>query len=136
MNIWIGTGRLARNPEITLQSDGKRRVTFTMAIDNDFKNKTTGEKDTVWFDVTNWSKSDYANIVHLGKGDLVSVVGRVDKPSAYLDKDGCPRAVNKVIASSYKLLAHRVSDKDKAAQDAVAAQQQQEALGQDDDLPF
>ena len=136
MNIWIGTGRLSRNPEITLQSDGKRRVSFSMGVDNSFKSKNTGEKEVVWFDVTNWSKSDYADIVHLGKGDLVEVTGRIDKPSAYLDKDGCPRAVNKVIASSYKLLAHRVSDKDKAVQDAVATQQQQEALGQDDDLPF
>ena len=136
MNIWIGTGRLARNPEITLQSDGKRRVTFTMAIDNDFKNKTTGEKDTVWFDVTNWSKSDYANIVHLGKGDLVSVVGRVDKPSAYMNKDGVPQATNKIIASSYKLLAHRVSDKDKAANQVAAAQEQGTLAEGDDDLPF
>ena len=136
MNIWNGTGRLARNPEITRQSDDKRRVSFTIGVDNNFKKKDAGEKEVVWFDVTNWSKSDYATIVHLGKGDLVEVTGRLEMPSVFLDKDGRPRAVNKVIASSYKLLAHRVSDKDKAVQDAVAAQQQQEALGQDDDLPF
>ena len=43
-------GRMVRDPELKRVAD-KSCVNFTLAVDRDFKDKSTGEKATDWIDV-------------------------------------------------------------------------------------
>ena len=51
LNRIILMGRLARDPELRHTQSGTPVASFRLAVDRDFKDKTTGEKATDWIDV-------------------------------------------------------------------------------------
>ena len=91
LNIAAITGPLGQNPEITMYANGKQSTKFSIASNRDYKDEE-GERPVDWIPVIGWGKgpANYAQKVHLGKGDIVSVTGRVET-SIYTDKNGQKR---------------------------------------------
>ena len=54
LNRIIIMGRLARDPELRRTQTGTPVASFRLAVDRDFKDKTTGERSTDWIDVVAW----------------------------------------------------------------------------------
>ena len=54
LNHIVIMGRLVRDPELRRTQNGTAVTTFTLAVDRDFKSKTTGEKETDFIDVVAW----------------------------------------------------------------------------------
>ena len=50
-------GRLARDPELRRTQTGTPVASFRLAVDRDFKDKTTGERSTDWIDVVAWRQT-------------------------------------------------------------------------------
>lgn len=97
MNNCIFTGRLTKEPEAKSFESGKEKVSFTLAVDKEYKK---GEADFIpcvaWGDLgKNISK-------FLGKGSLVCVRGSLERRT--YEKDGEKRYIYEVNAQKVDFL--------------------------------
>lgn len=93
-------GRLGKDPDFNVISDGTPVAKFSLAVDQG------KEKDPMWVTVVAWSK--LAEIVekYASKGMQVFVQGRLQTRS-YEDKSGVKRQLIEVVASTIQLLEKR-----------------------------
>ena len=77
LNRIILMGRLARDPELRHTQTGTPVASFRLAVDRDFKDKTTGEKATDWIDVVAWRQTAEFVSRYFTKGRLAVVEGRL-----------------------------------------------------------
>lgn len=91
LNLVVVTGRLGGNPEIIMFETGKQRTRFTLAVNRDYKSEN-GERPIDWIPVVCWGKggANYAQTVHLAKGDEMTVTGRLENAS-WTDENGQKR---------------------------------------------
>lgn len=103
MNNLVLSGRLTSAPELKTTGSGVNYTNITIAIDRDYKDKT-GEKVTDFFDITVWRQSAEFITQYCNKGDIVSVVGQLQKRS--YDKDGKTIWTTDIIADKVNIV-HR-----------------------------
>ena len=91
-------GRLGADPELRKTQSGTAVVSFTIAVDRDFKDKQTGERETDWINCVAWrGKAEFiAN--HFSKGRMIVLAGRLQTRD-YTDKDGNKRYVTEILVS-------------------------------------
>ena len=99
LNHIVIMGRLARDPELRHTQSGTPVATFRMAVDRDFKDKTTGERATDWIDVVAWRGTGEFVSRYLAKGRLAVVEGRL-QIREWTDKEGNRRTAAEVVADS------------------------------------
>ena len=93
MNKFIGSGRLAKEPEVRYTQNGKCVCSFTLAMDDGY-----GEnKKTTFLPVIVWDKIGEACGNNLVKGQAVVVEGRMQVRS-YDAQDGSKRYVTECVA--------------------------------------
>lgn len=89
LNKIVLIGRLVRDPEYRALSDGTSVCNFTLAVDDDFKDKD-GSKVTDFVECTAWRKTaEYITRYQL-KGALLAVTGRL-KSRKWTDREGNKR---------------------------------------------
>ncbi len=77
-------GHLGKDPETRFTPSGQKVTTFTIAT-----NHRKGKEDiTIWVRVTVWGDRFDKMISYLKKGSAVVVMGRMNPPSSYTDKEG------------------------------------------------
>lgn len=131
MNI---IGRLTRDAEVRITSQGKQVVNFTLAVNEGYKSKE-GQwiEQTEFFDCSYWRTPNVAKI--LTKGLLVELLGRVSA-RAWTNKDGEPRAGLNFRTSDIKPLA---GFKKNETVQAIVQKGKSKKLAKEiteDDLPF
>lgn len=99
LNRVVICGRLPRDIELRQSKSGSSFAGFSLAVDRDFKNKETGERDTDWLDVVVNGKTAEFAAKFFHKGDCMIVDGRLRKRS-YTDKDGNNRSVVEIAADN------------------------------------
>ena len=112
--ITIVAGRLGRDPELDRLKSGTAVCNFPVAA-NDRKRdpKTSRWRNfPTWYQVTVWHKEGERCARFLRKGSAIVVVGQV-RSEAYLDKDGEPIAVMKLIAKTVRFISDYNSGEDK-----------------------
>lgn len=121
VNKWIGIGRLGRDPEVRYLNDGKMITSFSIAVDERYKNNS-GEKmsKTEWVNIVAFGKLAEICGNYLAKGKLVYIEGKLQTRS-WEDKDGNKRQTTEIICNDMKML------------DSKAARQEQDAPT---DVPF
>lgn len=141
-------GRLVADPELRTTPSGVPVATFRIAVDRDFKNKQTGEKETDFVTIVAWRSTAEFVSRYFAKGRMVVVDGRLQiRP--YTDRDGNKRTAAEVVADS---VYFGDSKRDGDGQDASyqpggyggygsgpsgqPSQQFEELEGEDGDLPF
>lgn len=92
-------GRLARDPELRHTQGGTAVVSFSIAVDRDFKDKNTGERTTDWINVVAWRATAEFVSRYFTKGRMVVVDGRLQTRD-WTDKDGNKRTAVEVVAES------------------------------------
>jgi single-strand DNA-binding protein len=92
-------GRLARDPELRRTQTGTPVASFTLAVDRDFKDKTTGERATDWIDVVAWRTTAEFVSRYFTKGRMAVVEGRLQIRD-WTDKDGNKRRSAEVVADN------------------------------------
>lgn len=89
LNHIVISGRLVREPEYRTTDAGIGWCNFTLAVDDDFKDKD-GNKQTDFIDCTAWRKTAEYIVTYQRKGSQVEVSGRL-KSRKWTDKDGNKR---------------------------------------------
>ena len=92
-------GRLARDPELRRTQSGTPVVSFRLAVDRDFKDKSTGEKATDWIDVVAWRQTAEFVSRYFSKGRMAIVEGRL-QVREWTDKDNNKRTTTEVVADN------------------------------------
>ncbi len=92
-------GRLVRDPELRNTPSGAAVANFTLAVDRDFKNKETGEKETDFINIQAWRGTAEFVSKFFAKGRMAVVEGRLQMRN-YTDKKENKRTVAEVVADS------------------------------------
>jgi len=130
MNI---TGRLTRDAEIKTLDDNRPVVNFSVAVNDNYKNKDGNRiEQTAFFDCSYWITPNVAKL--LTKGSLVELTGRISL-RAWTDNDGKARAGLNFHTSQIKF--HGGGRKPETLQDTSQSQNRGFTENQtEDDLPF
>ena len=132
-NVCTFIGRLTANPEITLLPNGKERVRFSIPVDRNYK-REDGTRPCDFIPVTIWGAA-YVKKTNMGKGDKVCVSGRIELYE-WTAQDGSKKQGFTLNCNSIELVQKKQSEKDKAANQVAAAQEQGTLVEGEDDLPF
>ena len=138
LNNVIIAGRMARDPELLRTQSGTPVVSFTLAVDRDFKDKTTGDRITDWIDCVAW-KSTAEYVSRYGaKGRTAIVSGRLQIRD-WTDKDGNKRRTAEVVANNVYFGDSKRKVDQSCAQQAENISQDSEQFAEidsDGPLPF
>ena len=149
LNRWEGIGRLGQDIEMRYMPNGNAVANFSIAVDDSYKDKQTGQKveQTEWVRCVAFGKSAEFLGEWLRKGARVLAVGKL-KTREY-EKDGIKRYVTEIhLGQGTEIIDWPPKDEprrqshsqDRAArQPAPRPQQQQPAPNYDsfdDDIPF
>lgn len=92
-------GRLVANPESRQTHSGVAVTTFRIAVDRDFKNRDTGEREADFVTIVAWRSTAEFVSQHFTKGRMAVVEGRLQiRP--YTDRDGNKRNATEVVADN------------------------------------
>ena len=99
LNKIILMGRLTRDPELRHTQSGVAVASFALAVDRDFKDRSTGEKSTDFIDVVAWRQTGEFVSKYFTKGRMAVVEGRLQIRD-WTDKDGNKRRAAEVVADN------------------------------------
>lgn len=119
MNLMVGMGRLARDPEIRYTNDNKAVANFTIAIDRRFKRD--GEPDADFFYCTAFGKTAEFIEKYLKKGTKIVITGHLQNDT-YTDKEGQKKTTTKIMVDSCEFAESKAAQ----SNDAPAPKQQTE----------
>ena len=102
INRAVLTGRLTRDPELRYTTSGTAVVSFTLAVDRQFRNQN-GDRDADFINCVIWRKSAENFCNFTSKGSLVGIQGRIQTRS-YDNKDGQRVYVTEVVAENITFL--------------------------------
>lgn len=92
-------GHLTRDPELRHTQTGTLVVSFSLAVDRDYKDKDTGERATDFINVVAWRGTAEFVSRYFSKGRMAVVEGRLQIRD-WTDKEGSKRRTAEVIADS------------------------------------
>jgi single-strand DNA-binding protein len=101
-------GNLGNDPELKSLEGGKTVTNFSIATNERWKDKLTGEdrERTEWHRIVAWGKTAELAAEYLGKGRTVCIEGRLQTRS-WKDKDGVDRYTTEVVADELTFLGGR-----------------------------
>lgn len=105
MNKVVLVGRLTRDPEVRVFSNGNPVANFTLAINRNFKNKD-GNIDADFIPVAVYGRQSDVIQKYVTKGSQLGVDGRIQVRS-YDAQDGSKRYVTEVVADNIELMGSR-----------------------------
>lgn len=92
-------GRLVADPECRQTPSGVAVATFRIAVDRDYKNRDTGERETDFVTIVAWRGTAEFVQRYFSKGRMAVVEGRLQiRP--YTDRDGNKRSATEVVADN------------------------------------
>lgn len=128
MNRVCIMGRLTRDPELRRTQSGVSVTSFTIAVDDDFKDKS-GEKKAHFFDVVAWRNTAEFVCSYFGKGRMAVVDGKL-QTREWEDRDGNKRKAVEIVAESVYFGDSKRSDEVPKSTDGF------EEIEESGDLPF
>ena len=99
LNHIVVMGRLTRDPELRRTGSGIAVTSFTVAVDRDFSNKESGERETDFIDCVAWRSTGEFVAKYFQKGSMAVVSGRLQMRS-WTDKDGNKRRTAEIVADN------------------------------------
>ena len=99
LNQIVIMGRLTRDPELRRTGSGLAVASFSVAVDRDWPNKETGEKETDFIDCVAWRQTGEFVSKYFEKGSMIVVSGRLQiRP--WTDKDGNKRKTAEIVVDN------------------------------------
>lgn len=134
MNNITLVGRLTRDPELKYFQSGTAKLTFSIAVDRDYKTKD-GNKITDFIPVEAIGKSAETWSNYLGKGRQVGIQGsmQVDR---YTDDSGNNKTFAKVFAKNVEFLDYGKDKSNEPQYEPQGLDPQGFQAIDDDDIPF
>ena len=99
LNHIVIMGRLTRDPELRRTGSGLAVASFSVAVERDFPNKETGEREVDFIDCVAWRQTGEFVSKWFTKGSMIVVSGRLQiRP--WTDKDGNKRRTAEIVADN------------------------------------
>lgn len=104
-------GRVGKDPE-SREVGGHTVATVSVAVSKRWTGNDGQRRErTVWFRCTAWRRQAEIIMSFVKKGDLITLVGEMEEPSAWLPRDGGdPRAQNEMTISQVTLMPNQRSE--------------------------
>ena len=99
LNHIVLMGRLVRDPELRRTQAGVSVTTFRIAVDRDFGNRETGEREADFIDVVAWRQTGEFVSKYFAKGRMAVVSGRLQMRN-WTDNNGQKRTNAEVVADN------------------------------------
>lgn len=99
LNHIVIMGRLTRDPELRRTGSGIAVVSFNVAVERDFAEKQSGQKETDFIDCVAWRQTGEFVSKYFTKGRVIVVSGRL-RIRNYTDKDGNKRRSAEIVADN------------------------------------
>ena len=99
LNRIILMGRLTRDPELRHTGSGTAVASFSLAVERDFRDKTSGQKTTDFIDIVAWRQTGEFVSKYFTKGRMAIVEGRLQTRD-WTDKEGNKRVATEVVAEN------------------------------------
>lgn len=113
LNHIVIMGRLTRDPELRRTGSGLAVAGFTVAVDRDFTNKDSGERETDFIDCVAWRSTGEFVSKYFSKGSMAVVSGRLQiRP--WEDKNGNKRRTAEIVADNVYFGGSKRSDQQPA----------------------
>lgn len=143
MNLIHIAGHLGSDPEVRHTPSGQKVVSFRMAT----RSRKGGQDTTIWYRITIWGDRFDRMLPYLKKGSAVIVVGELQQPEIYTNRDGQTQVSLDVTAEAIRFSPFGRSERQEgraepAAQPAAAPAAMAATTpygaesASDDDLPF
>ena len=97
LNKVIIMGRLTKDPELRRTNNGTAVASFSIAVERDFKDASTGKRETDFFDVVAWRGTGEFVSRYFTKGRMAVVEGRL-QARTWKDGEGNNRRNVEVVA--------------------------------------
>ena len=99
LNKCFFMGRLTRDPELRHTGSGTAVASFSLAVERDFRDKTSGQKTTDFIDIVAWRQTGEFVSKYFTKGRMAVVEGRLQMRD-WQDRDGNKRRSAEVVADN------------------------------------
>lgn len=99
LNHIVIQGRLTRDPELRRTGTGLAVASFSVAVERDFPNKETGEKEVDYIDCVAWRHNGEFVSKYFAKGSMIVVSGRL-QIRTWTDKDGNKRKTAEIVTDN------------------------------------
>ena len=134
INDAILVGNLGKSPEIRVTNSGKKCARFSLATSKRYRDANGEQKElTYWHNCTVWGKlADTLESLNLAGGTCVLVRGEITYSS--YEKDGNRVTRTEINVANLQILSPKSGTAH--ASGNAKPQTQQEAVEDDDDLPF
>lgn len=94
MNQMVIAGHLGADPEVRFTSSGQKVTTLRVAA----RVRRSGKDDTIWWKVTIWGEQFDKMIPYFKKGSPIIVVGELNKPEIFTDREERPQVSMSITA--------------------------------------
>jgi single-strand DNA-binding protein len=94
MNQITIAGHLGADPEVRFTSSGQKVTTLRVAA----RARRSGKDETIWWKVTIWGEQFDKMIPYFKKGSPIIVVGELNKPEIFTDREGRPQVSMSITA--------------------------------------
>ena len=92
-------GRLVSEPELRHTQSEVPVANLRLAVDRDFKDKESGERQADFFNLTAWRHTAEFVCKYFQKGDMMIVDGKIQN-NTYTDKDGNNRVSTNIVVEN------------------------------------
>ena len=99
LNHIVLMGRLTRDPELRKTQSGVSVASFSLAVDRDFQNRDSGEKQTDFIDIVAWRSTAEFVSKYFTKGRMAVVSGRLQIRD-WTDREGGKRRSAEEVADN------------------------------------
>ncbi|WP_029188031.1 single-stranded DNA-binding protein [Streptococcus suis] len=137
INNVVLVGRLTRDVELRYTPSNQAVATFTLAVNRNFKNQSTGEREADFINCVLWRQQAENLANWTKKGHLIAITGRIQTRS-YENQQGQRVYVTEVVAESFQVLEKRDNSANYSSMDEQMPPGMSGQLMDitDDDLPF
>jgi single-strand DNA-binding protein len=130
-------GNLGNDPEMRYTPTGVAVTSFSLAVSRSWTGKDGQRQEkTIWFRINAWDKLAETASQYLSKGRQVFVVGELEEPRTFNDRDGNTRVSLDVRALTIKFLGRAADGSGAATHTAAGTQAPPAADMHEEDIPF
>lgn len=137
LNHVVIMGRMVRDPELRHLDNGTSVTSFSVAVDRNYVDKTTNERQADFLNVVAWRQTAEFVCKYFHQGDMIALEGSLQSRK-YTDKDGNNRTAIEIVASNISFCGGKNGGNVNAAttNDAPATMVANAPSEDNDELPF
>lgn len=137
LNHVVIMGRMVRDPELRQLDNGTSVTSFSVAVDRNYVDKTTNERQADFLNVVAWRQTAEFVCKYFHQGDMIALEGSLQSRK-YTDKDGNNRTAIEIVASNISFCGGKNGGNANTAttNDAPATMVANTPSEDNDELPF